>query len=362
MKAGRNEPCPCGNGKKYKKCCLFKEYREALDPVEDYKAALSNVIETATHFAGLHFRTEMEKAIEDFVGPDDPGDLDDVAMMSFADYFLIDHRLSDGGTIFDHFVDRRGAKLSALEQKMLSPLQQAHISLYEVQSVDPGRGFRVKEVFVEQEHWIAERRPTESLVIWTLIATRIIRVDDVSLMVRSGIPFQPMEKPLILNALSKASRGRFPKRPAARKKFFRNHGEFFFLYHLQRKRQLARPVLMTMENERMVLVDIHYLVLDWEKTVEALEGIEEFTLAESVDNELVFDWVVPHEKGPLQNILRGTITLTPTRMIARCRSKERAEKVKKIIDERLKGFVKHQMDKIQDIYQALEEYKPTFNS
>jgi len=21
MKVGRNEPCPCGNGKKYKKCC-----------------------------------------------------------------------------------------------------------------------------------------------------------------------------------------------------------------------------------------------------------------------------------------------------------------------------------------------------
>jgi len=24
-KIGRNEPCPCGSGKKYKKCCLGKE-------------------------------------------------------------------------------------------------------------------------------------------------------------------------------------------------------------------------------------------------------------------------------------------------------------------------------------------------
>ena len=23
-KAGRNDPCPCGSGKKYKKCCLRK--------------------------------------------------------------------------------------------------------------------------------------------------------------------------------------------------------------------------------------------------------------------------------------------------------------------------------------------------
>ena len=25
MKVGRNEPCPCGSGKKYKQCCLGKE-------------------------------------------------------------------------------------------------------------------------------------------------------------------------------------------------------------------------------------------------------------------------------------------------------------------------------------------------
>ena len=25
MEVGRNDPCPCGSGKKYKKCCLLKE-------------------------------------------------------------------------------------------------------------------------------------------------------------------------------------------------------------------------------------------------------------------------------------------------------------------------------------------------
>jgi len=25
QKVGRNDPCPCGSGKKYKKCCLLKE-------------------------------------------------------------------------------------------------------------------------------------------------------------------------------------------------------------------------------------------------------------------------------------------------------------------------------------------------
>jgi preprotein translocase subunit SecA len=28
-KVGRNDPCPCGSGKKYKKCCLLKEEARA---------------------------------------------------------------------------------------------------------------------------------------------------------------------------------------------------------------------------------------------------------------------------------------------------------------------------------------------
>jgi peptide deformylase len=30
VKVGRNDPCPCGSGKKYKKCCLEKKQKEAI--------------------------------------------------------------------------------------------------------------------------------------------------------------------------------------------------------------------------------------------------------------------------------------------------------------------------------------------
>ncbi|MFC1571791.1 SEC-C metal-binding domain-containing protein, partial [Candidatus Margulisiibacteriota bacterium] len=29
VRVGRNDPCPCGSGKKYKKCCLLKEEQES---------------------------------------------------------------------------------------------------------------------------------------------------------------------------------------------------------------------------------------------------------------------------------------------------------------------------------------------
>jgi tetratricopeptide (TPR) repeat protein len=32
MKTGRNEPCPCGSGKKYKKCCINAVSAPMIDP------------------------------------------------------------------------------------------------------------------------------------------------------------------------------------------------------------------------------------------------------------------------------------------------------------------------------------------
>lgn len=45
-KVGRNEPCPCGSGKKYKKCCLDK-HREALSKVDPGETGASKQVEKA---------------------------------------------------------------------------------------------------------------------------------------------------------------------------------------------------------------------------------------------------------------------------------------------------------------------------
>ncbi len=38
-KTGRNDPCPCGSGKKYKVCCLHKDEAVALEAAEAKQAA-----------------------------------------------------------------------------------------------------------------------------------------------------------------------------------------------------------------------------------------------------------------------------------------------------------------------------------
>lgn len=44
IKVGRNDPCPCGSGKKYKKCCLHKKQEQKINPLDELDTPI------ATHF------------------------------------------------------------------------------------------------------------------------------------------------------------------------------------------------------------------------------------------------------------------------------------------------------------------------
>ena len=50
MKIGRNDPCPCGSGMKYKKCCLNKTAPDIYQCIRDtvsekgYPSALSDTL------------------------------------------------------------------------------------------------------------------------------------------------------------------------------------------------------------------------------------------------------------------------------------------------------------------------------
>ena len=63
-KVGRNDPCPCGSGKKYKKCCMAKEQkkRSFTAKVLNPTAATTNVKNAL--FTMLSKEKEEEKGEE----------------------------------------------------------------------------------------------------------------------------------------------------------------------------------------------------------------------------------------------------------------------------------------------------------
>ena len=127
MKAGRNDPCPCGSGKKYKKCCMEKD-QEAARVLPNAHARLSPTGDTPKFNAdepldpqveALNARLEAFEALDDYEEQialfiqtlDEDGLMDDE--MAFDMLSTIDeHSLEHG----DH--DRLDALLEKLRERL----------------------------------------------------------------------------------------------------------------------------------------------------------------------------------------------------------------------------------------------------
>lgn len=75
MKVGRNDPCPCGSGKKYKHCCLrndeaqAKEAREGAEGPKTYEPGREFAdIEESNRFAQGWMESRNSAPVEDFEG------------------------------------------------------------------------------------------------------------------------------------------------------------------------------------------------------------------------------------------------------------------------------------------------------
>ena len=69
---GRNETCPCGSGKKFKKCCLVKGGQGTNDPLGDLKSQLQDreygSLEEAQAFIGQKIAERQVTGLDDFCG------------------------------------------------------------------------------------------------------------------------------------------------------------------------------------------------------------------------------------------------------------------------------------------------------
>lgn len=73
-KIGRNDPCPCGSGKKYKQCCLGKESNTQNSPLDSampgFREVLEgqdfNDLEEAEQFANAYMQSRNSRPLEEF--------------------------------------------------------------------------------------------------------------------------------------------------------------------------------------------------------------------------------------------------------------------------------------------------------
>ena len=125
---GRNDACPCGSGKKYKRCCLGKEEARAEFASELQRDALPLLRELGRYASERSGSAPQTIAAERFPFWRPPADRIKTARL--LDYLIFDHRVQHGITAVEEYLGQRGPLITQAQRKLLEAWQSRGIRLY----------------------------------------------------------------------------------------------------------------------------------------------------------------------------------------------------------------------------------------
>lgn len=138
-KPGRNEPCWCGSGKKYKKCHL------GMAPIPALPERVPWLWRKAIGFVATTGITGMEQVAEVAIArAGDPGDPNAIDA-AFSDPLTMDLVLSEGG-YFSDFLETFGTLLPEDERHLAASWEKAHRSMHEIIEVDRAASVTLRDL------------------------------------------------------------------------------------------------------------------------------------------------------------------------------------------------------------------------
>jgi hypothetical protein len=165
---GRNDPCWCGSGRKYKKCHLDS----AELALEDRALWL---YEKACLFMMDEPRREQHAELADVRAQ--YADSDDAIWAATTDPLVADALLFEGG-MFEDFLTTRGVLLPDDEQLLAQQWLLTDRSVHEVTEIHPGDSLTLRDLRTGDVRRVRERTASQTLTTGQLICARIAPAGD----------------------------------------------------------------------------------------------------------------------------------------------------------------------------------------
>ena len=282
---GRNDPCPCGSGKKYKKCCLPKE-KEARRKAERQPPGYGPV-ERALKWLEGRYPGEMAEALHGHLAlsvedamervEELPKELRGMVVANSNEWLIADGTLAldEGDVPVRELLLGPGGPLYDAEQRAwMEALTSRPLGLYEVLETTPGTGFRVRDVLHPEEPPIdvRERSASQTLVQWEILGLRLVPWKGDWLVAGSIYPlFRDADFPEFLRDLRKELAQEAGGDPGRERAFLSAAIPQEWLLQLLVPRELPEPVDAA-TGDPILLVTDHYRVRSWERLEAALAG------------------------------------------------------------------------------------------
>lgn len=368
--SGRNAPCPCGSGKKHKKCCGSTASRSANDGLrwsasaaespefaggrfgtdtgplpfrhpfteEDRDSALNRLARYSTR---SRFDADRHLALQllfrghlDCLEPRQVKRVlsNDFVQLNLHNFVTLDLDIDGGRTILDMFLAERAHTLSVGERSYLEQLAPTHLGLYQVKEVVLDEGLRVHDLWNDRECWITERLATQALVRWDVFAARLMGRPDGRRVLEGDLYFFPvMAKERVLDALRE---GLDPGAPDAAVLMKRSAAVLLGPVWLETTLAPSPPRVVTTEGDALEFGEARYAVRDQRIAAQALQDCD----ALEPEDEHRWVWVEPD--GELQRTL-GTFILEGQELRIETFSRKRMKRARDLLKATVGDAVRH---------------------
>lgn len=200
-KLGRNDPCHCGSGRKYKQCHLQQDEEAARaqpeEPPETEISLLNSFFHEVLEFALDRFRGDWFLHRFDF---DDVEDQIELALPWSVYGFEI-----DGKTALAWFLEEHLDELSPEERDLAAAQQEAWLSVWEATEVTPGEGMVLRDHLSGEIRQVRERSGSRSLIRYDSLLGRVIAFEGGYVL--DGMHTRPL-KPQDAAEVVRLARGR----------------------------------------------------------------------------------------------------------------------------------------------------------
>ena len=369
MKPGRNDPCPCGSGKKYKQCCLKTEQAQPED--EFLWRRIRRVIEGSPlqilEFTTAHFgKTALAEAWGDFMphwddGQDEPFTMDTPHMLVFMPWFFYEWtpdprttsaklEAQDGRTPGRTYLDTKSRQLDPLLVRYIEQCCATPFSYHDVLEVRPGQGFTLRDIFTGEEINVIEQSGSHQAQAGDILFGKVVAIDGVSLLeANAPFMFPPIDKSAILQLRKKMERSKSPLTPERIREY---RYDMLNLYHDITDRLLNPPMPQLHNTDGDPLLP-HRLVYEIDSPHAAFDALSPLCLTDTAEELLTeasfdahgelrnveFSWQKRgNEKNKSwDNTVLGHIKIDRRSMNIEVNSENRAQKIRALVEKMLPG-------------------------
>jgi len=373
---GRNDPCPCGSGKKYKKCCLSETkvisseefyyqrlseaYNSGFDKMAEYGTSLLNpkAMDSALAEYWIAGGRKVMPEEEDFQRQ----------MPLFTPWMIFNWMIKPadpskkiegikGKTIAEIYFQDKGSRMDSLERQVAEASNRNPYRFFEVLKSDPGKRVHLKDVLTGAEHTVQEQSGSQNMQSGDLLFGRVVAVNEVKMFVGLApyvIPPAFKVGLIELRNRLKAEKSEITEADIEHEEVNIRQTYLEIDQHLYRPPTICNTDGDPLEPHKLVFqIDSPKTVFSKLASLSVTESEEEI-LSNALYNKdgslqrVEWDWSrLGHKQSPgMSNTVLGSLLIEGNKLTVEVNSTERAKKIRKTIERRIGTGVRFKMDEI----------------